>query len=117
MSHSHSDGSGSKFFDPGRAGRLIFSSSGQVGTNRLSHLWFGFGFGKFPLKTLKNLIFFPFGSKQISLGRVKKYPDQRRVSLLYIKGQKYAKVGSGHISTLTVLNLQLSCLDFNFIYL
>jgi len=40
-----SDGSGSKIFDPGRVGS-IFSGSGRV-----SHLWFGLEFGKFPLKT------------------------------------------------------------------
>jgi len=36
----------------------------------------------------------PFGSKKISLGRVKKYPGQRWVGLLFTAGQKHARVGS-----------------------
>jgi len=46
-------GPGQKIFDPGR----------------VSHLWFGFEFGKFPLKMLNFSVFFPSGQK-IS-GRVK----------------------------------------------
>jgi len=64
------DGSGSNFFDPGREGWV-------------SHLWLGYGFGKFPLKN-----FFLFGSKKISSGRVKKYPGRRQVGLLFTAGQK-----------------------------
>jgi len=45
-------------------------------------LWFGFGFGNFPLK-ISNFQFF-----QISLGQFKKYPGQRRVSLLYTASQR-----------------------------
>jgi len=37
--------------------------------------------------------FLPFGSKKILSGRVKKYPGQSRVSLLFTVGQKYAWVG------------------------
>jgi len=33
--------------------------------------------------------------KKISSGRVKKYPGQRQVSLLFTARQKYARVGSG----------------------
>jgi len=40
-----SDGSGSKFFDPGRVNLL------WLGSGRVSHLWFGVDFGKFLLKT------------------------------------------------------------------
>jgi len=39
-----SDESGSKIFDPGRVGSIF------CGSGRVSHLWFGFEFGKFPLK-------------------------------------------------------------------
>jgi len=46
-----SDGSGSNFFDPGQVGS-IFGGSGLV-----SHLWFGFEFRKFPLKTSDFSIF------------------------------------------------------------
>jgi len=55
-----SDEFGSKNFDPGWVGP-IFSSyvSGLV-----SHLWFGFGFGKFPLK-MSIFLVFPFGQKNI----------------------------------------------------
>jgi len=41
-------GSGSNNFDPGQ----------------VSHLWFGFGFGKFPLKISNFSIFFPSGQKK-----------------------------------------------------
>jgi len=62
-------GPGQYFLTPGRVGS-IFCCSNQVGS--ASHLWCGFGFGKFPLK-ITNF--------QISLGWVKKCPGQRRVSL------------------------------------
>jgi len=55
------------------------------------------GFGKFPLKN-SNFSFFPFGSKKISSGRVKKYPGQREDGLFYTAVKKYAWVGSGSIS-------------------
>jgi len=45
-------------------------------SGRVSHLWFGFEFGKFPLKT-----FFPSG-------RVKKYPGRSQVGLLFTTGHK-----------------------------
>jgi len=48
-----SDGSGSKNFDPGR-----------VGLGRVSHLWFGFEFEKFALKTSNFSIFCPLGQKK-----------------------------------------------------
>jgi len=53
-----SDGSGSKIFDPG-----------QVGSNfcclgRVSHLWFGYGFGKFHLIMLNFSIFYPLGQNK-----------------------------------------------------
>jgi len=70
-----SDGSGSKNFDPGLVWSIFW------GSDRVSHLWFGFEFGKFPLKMSIFLIFF-------SLGRVKKYLGQRQVGLLFTAGQK-----------------------------
>jgi len=76
-----SDGSRSKNFDPGR----------------VSHLWFGFGFGKFPLKTSNFSIFSPFLSKKISSGWVKKYPGQGG-SATYLLQVKSKWVGSGLIS-------------------
>jgi len=64
-------GPGSKFFDPGWISRLQF------------------GFGKFPLK-IPN--YFPLGQIKISSGRVKKYPGQRWVGLLFTSSQKYLRV-------------------------
>jgi len=49
-------------------------------------------------KNAKCFNFLPFRSKIISLGRVKKYPGQRLVSLLFTEGQKYASVGRRDIS-------------------
>jgi len=77
-------GSGQKFMT--RAGQ-IFCFLGRVG---VSHLCFGFGFVKFPLKIPNFSIFFPLGQK-ISSGWVKKYWG----GLLFIAGQKYAWVGLG----------------------
>jgi len=56
---NNSDGSGSKFFDPGRV-NFLWLGSGQV-----SHLWFGLEFGKFPLKMSKFSIFFHSGQKKL----------------------------------------------------
>jgi len=42
--------------------RLVMGP-GQPGSGWVSHLWFGFEFGKFPLKT-SNFSIFPFGSKK-----------------------------------------------------
>jgi len=61
--------------------------SGQFFVARVSHLCFGVGFRKFPLK-MSNFSIFSLGVKKISSGRVKKYPDQRRVGLLFTAGQK-----------------------------
>jgi len=63
-----SDGSWSKFFDPGR----------------VRHLWFGFEFWKFPLKTSNFSIIFPSGQKKsLRVGS-----ESTRVGLLFIAGQK-----------------------------
>jgi len=78
----------------------------QVGLGWVSHLWYGFGFGKFPLK-IPNFSIFSFWIKKISSGRVQKYLGQRRVSLLFTASQKYAWVGSGPISLETKSNLPI----------
>jgi len=52
-----SGGSRSKFFDTGLVGS-IFCCSVWV-----SHLWFGFGLGKFPLKIPNFPVFFPSDHK------------------------------------------------------
>jgi len=62
----------------------------------VSHLWFGSGFEKFPLKIPNFSIFSPLGHK-ISSVWVKNYPVQRWVSLLFTAGQKYAQVRLGWV--------------------
>jgi len=83
-----SDGSGSKIFDPGWVSFL------WLGSGWVSHLWFGLEFGKFPLKC-QIFQFFSLWVKKNLFGRVKKYPGQRQVSLLFAAGQKCARVGLG----------------------
>jgi len=59
-----SDGSGSKNFDPGRVGSGQFFVA-RVRSGRVSHLWFGLKFGKFPLKMSNFSIFSPSGQKKL----------------------------------------------------
>jgi len=60
----------------------------RVGLGQVSHLWFVFEQGKFPLK-MSNFSIFLFGSKKRSLrGWVEKYPGQGQVGLLFTAGQK-----------------------------
>jgi len=59
------------------------------------------GFGKSP-KNLNVFQFFSLHVKKISSGGVKKYVGQRRVDPLFIVGQKYARAGSGPISSLRI---------------
>jgi len=75
--HDYSDGSRSKFFDPGR----------------VSHLWFGFEFGKFPLKMSNFSIFFTSGQKKsLRDGSERTRVEGRSASyLLRVK----SKLGSG----------------------
>jgi len=73
----------------------IFSGSGWV-----SHLWFGFGFGKFPPKNF-SIFFFPSDQKNHP-GSGQKVP---RVKGLFTAVQKYARVGSGPISMLNVCSM------------
>jgi len=76
-----SDESGPKNFHMGWVGS-IFCGSGQV-----SHLWFGFEFGKLLIK-MSNFSIFSLWVKKISSRRVKKYAGQRRGSLSFTAGQK-----------------------------
>jgi len=69
-------GTRSKIFDPGW----------------VNYLWFGFGYGKFPLKNT-NISIFSLLVKKIPLDRVKKYLGQRWVGLLFTAGQEYVRVG------------------------
>jgi len=59
------------------------------------------GLENFSLKIPNVPIFFPLGQKKIASDWVKKYPGQSRVGLLFTAGQKYARVGSGPITTMT----------------
>jgi len=61
--------------------------SGQFFVARVGSAIYGLG-----------LNFFPFGSKKIASGWVRKYPGRSRVSLLFTASQKKARVGSGPIS-------------------
>jgi len=90
----------SKIFDQGLVGS-IFCCSGLV-----SHLWFWVW--KISPKIVKFFNFFPLGQKKISSGWVKKCLGQRLVGFLFTSGQKYARVGSGPISTLNVKQTEVS---------
>jgi len=74
----------------------------------------GLDLENFSLKS-QNFKFFPIKSKKISSCLIKKYPGQRRVNLLFTVGQKYARVGSGSISSdnyITWKNNLKKLLDF-----
>jgi len=90
-----SDGSGSNFI--AQVGSAIFGS----GLGLVSHFWFGLGFGKFSPKNPKFFNFLHFGPKNLIGSGQKKYPGKSPVGLLFIVGQKHARVGSrqslGHI--------------------
>jgi len=67
-----------------------------LGSGRVSHLWFGYRFGKFPLKMPNFSIFCPSGKKNvISLGR--KVPGSGLGWPLFYCGSKVCsgRVGSG----------------------
>jgi len=84
-------GLGQNFLTQVRSGKYFVT---QVGSDQVSHLWFGFG--RFPLKISNISIFFPLDQKNSS-DWVKKYPGHRQVSLLFSVGQKYTWVGSGRV--------------------
>jgi len=60
----------------------------------VSHLWFGYGFGKFPLKMSNFSIFLPFGSKKNVIGSGWKVPRVRARSAFYLLQVK-SMFGSG----------------------
>jgi len=70
---------------------------GQIFVARVSYLWFGYGFGKFPLKMSNFSIFCPSGQKNVIGVGLKKYPGQSQVSLLFTAVQKYVRVGLGRV--------------------
>jgi len=87
---------------PGQNILTLLVGSGQIfglRVHQVSHLWFGFGFGKFPLKITNFQFFCSSNQQKILMGRAKKYPGQSQASLLFTADQKYARVGSGPIST------------------
>jgi len=67
-----------------------FWCSGWVGSVQVSHIWFKFGFGKFPLKIPNFPTFCPLDKKNL-IGSGQK-------GLYFTAGQKYARVRSGPIS-------------------
>jgi len=74
-----SDGSGSKNFDP-RWVNFLWLWSGRVWSGQPFMVWVWIW--KISPENVKFFNFFPFRSKKISLGWVRKYPGQRRVSIL-----------------------------------
>jgi len=87
-------GLGQNFFTRFRPGQF-FCGSGWVGS---AIYGLGLNLENFPYEC-QIFQFFPFRSKRISLGWVKKYPGQRQVSLLFAASQKWSRVGSGPISS------------------
>jgi len=77
---------------------LTWLGSIFISSSRVSHLWFGFGLGKFPPKNVKFFNFFLFGSKKISskstelTGRLTSY--FLRVKSMLRSGQGPSLVGS-----------------------
>jgi len=104
MCDTISDGSGSKFFDPGR----------------VSHLWFGFEFGKFPLK-MSNFSIFSLRVKKNIFGSGRKVPGLKAGRPLIYCGSKVSsgRVGSDQGSFLDMILvivilfslLQFACLQ------
>jgi len=63
---------------------------GRVGLGQPSLVWFWVW-----KISPKNPNFFPLRIKKIASGRVKKYPGQRQVSLLFTAGQNQKYAGGG----------------------
>jgi len=81
------DGSGSKIFEN------FFEARVRLGQPSMVWVWVW----KISPKYFK--FYFSLRVKKISTGWVKKYLGQRQVGFLFTAGQKYARVGSGPIST------------------
>jgi len=84
-------------------GQKILPGSGRInflrlGSGWVSHLWFGFEFGKFPLKKFKFSIFCPSGQKK-SFRVGSESTQVRGGSASYLLRVK-SKLGSGPISKL-----------------
>jgi len=71
----------------------------RAGPGKVSNLWIW----KISPKNPK-FSFFSLWVKKISTGRIKKYPVERRVGLLFTAGQKYACVRSGPICNFLTWN-------------
>jgi len=65
-------------------GHFLWLGLGMVRSAIYGYVWIW----KISPKNVKFFNFLPFGSKKTSLGRVKKYPGQRRIGLLFTAGQK-----------------------------
>jgi len=67
-----------------------------LGSRRVSHLWFGYGFGNFPLKMSNFLVFCPSGQKKCHCVGSKSTQVRARSAsyLLWVKGM----FGSGRVS-------------------
>jgi len=75
-----------------------------VRSGRVSHLWFGFGSGKFPLKMSNFSIFFSSSHKKFPrVGQKSTWVKGGSASYL-LRCQKYARVGSGPISSIYNFN-------------
>jgi len=97
-----SDGSRWKIFDPGRVNFL------WLGLGRVSHLWFGFEFGKFPLKTSNFSIFFLSSQKKsLQVGSESTHFKGGSASyLLRVKSKlRSGRVGSGQSPSLLQTSL------------
>jgi len=83
---------------------LLFISDGSrskflwLGLGRVSHLWFGFEFEKFPQKMSNFLIFFPSGQKNL-FGSGQKVPGLASYLLRLKSNLGSGRVRSGPIST------------------
>jgi len=78
----------------------------RVGSGWLSHLWFGFDFGKFPIRR-QIFNFFLFRLKKISSGWVKKYPGHRWSAsyLLRVKSKLWSGKVRAHLYSVVLIIL------------
>jgi len=105
-------------------GRVNFCGWGWVRSGWVSHLWFGFEFGKFPHKMSNFSIFFLLGQKNLSGSGQKVTGSKVGQTLIYCRSKvSSGRAGSRPISThhtVGVLNSQakdfcfsvLSIIDF-----
>jgi len=93
-------GPGSNYYDLGQVGSIF------CGSGRVSHLWFGFEFGKFPLKMTNFSIFFPSDKKKsLQAGSESTWVEGGSASyLLWVK----SKLGSGQGPSLNFKHSKIS---------